>query len=147
MNARRRGRRIAITTGLCVLLIGLAIVLWYREEIRASYVLWKNFERLPDNERGYAEYRHRTTGMLFVSLPGGKVFVPTYDPPRVEIGAFLIAKQKVSEADWEHQLGQSPVWVNQDLRGSQELVTLESCQEFCAKVALSLPTNAQLEHA
>ena len=68
MKTRRRGRRIAVTTGLCVLLIGLAVIVWYREEIRASYALWVNFERLPDNERGYAEYRHRATGMLFVPL-------------------------------------------------------------------------------
>ena len=30
--------------------------------------------------------------------------------------------------------------------GSRKLVTLESCQEFCTKVGLSLPTDAQLEH-
>ena len=98
MNTRRRGKRIALITDVCVLVIGLAAIVWYRAEIRASYTLWVNFERLPDNERGYAEYRHRATGMLFVRLPGGKVFVPSYDPPRVEIGPFLIAKQNVSEA-------------------------------------------------
>jgi len=133
MSAGRRGMR-AESTGL------------YREEIRASYVLWVNFERLPDNERRFPEYRHRATGMVFVRLPGGKVFVPSYDPPRVEIGPFLVAKQKVSKADWETALGQYPVWVDQDLRGSRELVTLENCQEFCTKVGLSLPTDAQLEH-
>ena len=105
MTTRRRGKRIALTTGLCVVVIGLAVMVWYREEIRTSYSLWKTFERLPDNERGYAEYRHRATGMVFVKLPGGKVFVPTYDPPRVEIGPFLIAKQKVSAADWQRIFG------------------------------------------
>ena len=39
--------------------------------------------------------------------------------------------------------------MNARRRGKRIAVTttLESCQEFCAKVALSLPTDAQLEHA
>ena len=58
MSTGARGRRTALTTGLCVLVVGLAIVVWYREEIRTSYLLGKNFEPLPNNKRGYAEYRH-----------------------------------------------------------------------------------------
>ena len=141
----RRGRRIALITGICVLVTGLAAIVWYRAEIRASYALWVNFERLPDNARGYAEYRHRATGMPFVRLPGGKVFVPTYDPPRVEIGPFLIAKQKVSAADWKRILGQDPR--SSSPRPDWELVSLETCEEFCIKAGLSLPTDAQMEHA
>lgn len=35
----RRGRRIALASGLGVLLTGLSIVFWYRERIHASYLL------------------------------------------------------------------------------------------------------------
>lgn len=141
----------ALVLGLCVLVVGLAIVSSYREEIRASYTLWKNFERLGNGETGYPEYRHRTTGMVFVKLPGGKVFVPTYDPPRVEIPPFLIAVRTVQPADWERVLGSSAPRADVlPPPGSSlpiALVRLESCQDFCAEAELSLPIDGQLEHA
>lgn len=149
MVTRRRGRTIALASGLCVLVVGLVVVAGYDEEIHASYVLWKHFERLASNKRGCPEYRHRTTGMVFVKLPGGEVFVPTYDPPKVEIRPFLIATRTVEQADWENALGQYPVWIETGLPGNRRLetVSLKSCQEFCTATDLTLPNDAQLEHA
>ena len=142
MSTKRTGRRIALATGLCVLVIGLAVIVSYREEIRTSYVLWKNFERVPDYERGYTDYRHRATGMLFLRLPGGKVFVPTYDPPKVEIGPFLIAKRKVSKADWENVLGQSPVWVKHDILGRRtKRVNPSEGGARCAQSVMNWPRD------
>ena len=41
------------------------------EEMRASYLLWRDFESLGKNAQGFSEYRHRETGIVFVALPGG----------------------------------------------------------------------------
>ncbi len=139
MKTRRRGKRIAITTGLCVLLIGLAVIVWYREQIQVSCVLWVNFERLPNNNRGCAEYRHRATGMLFVRSPGMSTYVGPYEPPKVEISPFLIAKRKVTRSDWQKVLG--------SFLPEERITSLENRKAFCAKVGLEIPTRRQLNCA
>ena len=88
--------------------------------------------------------------MLFVRLPGGKVFVPTCDPPKVEIGPFLIAKQG-NQAAWKNILRRIPASALEGLPYSERLgvdpISVQTCQKFCTTVSLSLPTDAQLEHA
>jgi hypothetical protein len=50
---------------------------------------WWLFQPLGPNAQGFPEYRHRQTGTVFVSLPGGKFWMgaqkenpsgPNYDP-------------------------------------------------------------------
>ena len=53
------------------LLLVTAGVYW--DDILAWYRLTRGFERLPTNEQGCPEHRHRQTGIVMVRVPGGKL--------------------------------------------------------------------------
>ena len=62
-----KGRKVVIISGVGLVLV-VAILLWAgREKIRFLF----EFESIGKNDQGYFEYRHRQTGIVFVSLPGG----------------------------------------------------------------------------
>jgi hypothetical protein len=64
---KSKGKRISIAAGvLAAVILGLSAWLSW-PEIR----LWWDFAPLGRNAQGYPEYRHRKTGIVFVSLPGG----------------------------------------------------------------------------
>ena len=67
-----KGKRLT----LLVAWVGVALVVViagiYRDDIVVWYRLTRDFERLPQNEQGYPEYRHRQTGIVMVRVPGGK---------------------------------------------------------------------------
>ena len=125
------------------------------------------------NGLGYSEYLHESTGIIFVKLPGGKfmmggtekeerevlVSVPpehrndvkellAVERPRHEVmlSSFLIAKHEVTQAQWKLVMGTSPSHFKGDAL-PVESVSWDSCQEFCRKTGLSLPTEAQWEFA
>ena len=62
-----RGRRVALASAIALLLL-IAVVLW---TAWADILFLIDFESVGRNEQGYPEYRHRQTGIVFVSLPGG----------------------------------------------------------------------------
>ena len=63
-----KANRLTLLTATALLCV-LGVVSWqYRREIRAQYVLWRDFESLGRNEQGYREYRHRQTGIVFVGV-------------------------------------------------------------------------------
>jgi len=104
--------------------------------------------------------------MIFVLLPGATFSMgccghdadaPTQDRPvhTVSLTPFLIGKYEVTQAQWKNVMGGNPSWfqgdrvpksVNQD-RLPVESVAWAHCREFCSKLDLSMPTEAQWEYA
>ncbi len=111
MRTRRRGRRIALITGVCVLVIGVALVGWYHNELQTWYLFWKQFESLGKNDQGYPEYRHRQFGIVMVRVPGGTFTMgspedeegrhPYEKQHEVSLSPFLIAKYGAPGEAWE----------------------------------------------
>ena len=66
----RRGKRIAILAGLGVAVVGVMIGMEW-DRIAEWYRFWSKFETLGKNSQGFPEYRHRQSGIVMVSLPGG----------------------------------------------------------------------------
>ncbi len=155
-----KGRRIAILTGVLALtVLGIAAwVSWPRIVFRSR------FDSLGANAQGYAEYRHRKTGIVFVRLPGGRFLMgaqkddptgPNYDPEaegdegpvhEVVVSPFLIAKHEVTQAEWERVMGSNPS-IYQGGDRPVENMPWEEVLEFEKRTGLSVPTEAMWEYA
>ncbi len=157
MARPKKGRKVALVAGLALVVLSVAMVWTYWEEIRSWYALWRDFEALGKNAQGYPEYRHRQTGMVMVGLPGGtfEMGSPETEPDRVDnegpvhkvtLSPFLIAKYEVSQAEWKGVMGVNPSGFKGDALPVVN-PSWEACQEFCTKTGLSLPTEAQWEYA
>jgi formylglycine-generating enzyme required for sulfatase activity/predicted Ser/Thr protein kinase len=117
------------------------------------------FKLQGENPQGYPEYLHAPSGIVMVLLPGGEFRMGSGDddedaqedekPPRlVELSPFLIGKYEVSQGEWRQVMGPPPA-----PRGDRDdelpvvNVSWYDCQEFCRKVGLELPSEAQWEYA
>ena len=153
MQKPKKGRKVALVAGLALVVLFGAVVGTYWGEIR--FVL--RFEQLGRNAQGYPEYRHRQTGIVFVSLPGGtfEMGSPETEAGRMEsegpmhkvtLSPFLIAKYEVTQAEWTSVMGENP----SQFKGNDvpaETISCNDCKEFCGKTGLSFPTEAQWEYA
>ena len=103
---RSKGRTVALASAISLLLL-IPVVWTYWSEI----LFFIDFENLARNEQGYPEYRHRQTGIVFVSLPGGTFLMgsPEEEEGRAEnegpvhevtLSPFMIAKHEVTVAQW-----------------------------------------------
>ena len=78
---RRKGRTVAIVAGAGVLALALLLGVYW-EEIAAWIKFVRTFEDIGTNEQGYAEYRHRETGIVMVMIPGGTFRMGTSESQR-----------------------------------------------------------------
>ncbi len=152
-----QGKRIALAAGFLLIVLGVTILVSFRGEIREWYEFRQIFESLGKNEQGLPEYRHKNTGIVFVSLPGGTFSMgspgtetrrmDTEGPAHeVQLNAFLIAKYEVTQEMWEKVMGNNPSRFKGQKRPVDQ-VSWNDCQEFCTRSGLSLPTEAQWEYA
>jgi len=161
MGTTIKGKKIAILLSLTIVVI-LAATVWQSwDHLR----FWWLFESLGKNAQGYAEYRHRQTGIVFVKLPGGTFWMgaqyndpegQNYDPEaqdlegpvhKVTLSPFLIAKCEVTQSQWKVLMGTNPSRFKGDDGLPVEWITWEDIQKFEATTGLILPSEAQWEFA
>ena len=140
MKTRRKGRTIAISVGIGVAVLIAILGLRFRHDLRAWYLLATEFDRLPDNSEGFAEYRHERTGMVFGYVPGGH---HTDEAGREVSHPFLISRSLVASDTWlrvmDGYLAKS--------QSSSFTVSWAKCEEFLRRTVLSFPNEAQREYA
>ncbi len=157
MKKRSKGRRTSLVVAIAVVATLLLIGFGLRREMRAWYVLFTEFERLPNNEQGYSEYRHVQTGIVFVLVPGGSFSMGSPETEtgrednegpvhKVRLSPYLISKYEVTQEQWKRIME-----INPSRSIGDELpvhrIAWENCEEFCRRTGLSLPTEAQWEYA
>jgi formylglycine-generating enzyme required for sulfatase activity len=173
MRTSRKGRKIALLTGVALVVL-VGVLAWVNRE-RIRFLL--EFESLGLNAQGYPEFRHRKTDIVFVRLPGGEFWMGTSEDegealveefvkelgeserkqivevisaeqPRhkVTLRPFLIAKHEISQVEWVRVMRDNLSMFAGKTR-PVERVSWEECQDFCRKTGLSLPSEAQWEYA
>ena len=142
---------VAVVVGL------LAVLFLNRDAIERWYRFRSRFAFLGVNAQGHSEYRDRQTDMVFVAIAGG-VFRRGGDGTElgawdneapaamVRLSSFLIAKYEASQDEWWRVMGGNPARF-QGVDLPVENVSWHDCMEFCSRVALALPTEAQWERA
>ena len=165
----RTGRKVVTVMAIVAVLVVTVGTVTQWSRIVAWYEFRRDFEGLGKNAQGYAEYRHRPTGIVFVRLPGGTFTMgsPEDESERssqegpqheVTLSPFLIAKYEVSQAEWKRVMRGSsdPSDDPSQFKGASlpvENVSWDDIQEFEKRsgssdgTRLTLPTEAQWEYA
>jgi len=110
----------------------------------------------PDNDKGPGEagYRivHEQAGVELVYVPAGKFLMGSEagDPDEkpvheVELRAFWVGRTEVTVGEWRRVMGDVDFEPPNDQGHNHPLVAVawERCQEFCEKLGLRLPTEAE----
>jgi len=116
------------------------------------------FTFVETNAQGYPEYTHDSSGIRFVRLPGGSFnmgspasevgHVADQSPVHtVSLSAFLIAKYEVSEEEWDGVIGVKGGSTSQLPKVNVSWEDLHMANGFLERTGLSLPSEAQWEHA
>ncbi len=116
----------------------------------------------PDNDKsaGEAGYRilHKNTGMQLVWVPGGtfkmgdvglpKTRIKDEEPVHdVELDGYWIGRTEVTVAQWWRVMKKVPAHNDRGDDHPVVNVTWNECQEFCRRMRVLLPTEAQWEFA
>ena len=177
MDKKRKGKWVALLGGAIVLVVVGLIVSLYRREIRTWLLLLTRFERLPDNEQGYPEYRHKETGIIFVRVPGGSFFMGTAEEDKDKVIAEYVrlygkdrrkkAEQVAAAESPQHEVTLRPFliakyevsqtqWRHVMRSGRSRFegpnlpvdnLSWNDCRDFCERTGLVIATEAQWEYA
>ncbi len=99
------------------------------------------------------EYLQEETGIEFVLITGGNFMMGSnngngFEKPihKVSVKEFLISKYEISQELWEKFMGNNPSFFKGKNR-PVENVSWENVKEFCSKLGLRLPSEAEWEYA
>jgi len=98
------------------------------------------------------EFQHAQTGLEFVLIPGGTFEMGSndYDHTKpvhqITLSPYFMSKTLVTQGVWQRIMNTNPSYFKGNDR-PVECVSWNDCVEFCQKVGLFLPTEAQWEYA
>lgn len=100
------------------------------------------------------EYRHNSTGMEFVLIPGGTFTMGSSHGDSdekivrvVTLSPYLISKTEVTQGIWKKVMGNHPSYFKKGDSYPVEQISWDECQIFCKKTGLQLPSEPQWEYA
>ena len=96
--------------------------------------------QIGNNLRGYKEYRHKQTGIVFVYIPGG-----TLKTGQI-ISDFLVSKYELTQAIWQKTMANNAPNTKNGIDYPAVNISWNDCQEFCQKTGLRLPTAAEWDY-
>jgi len=98
------------------------------------------------NAQGYLEFRHQSTGIVLVWIPGvAEQRRAGEDRQRgIERDEILIAKYEVSQREWEEVMGPRSIREADDLLPAAN-VSWDDCAEFCRRTGLDFPAESEWE--
>jgi len=125
------------------------------------------------NEQGLQEYRDNKTGMIFVLIPGGTLFIGVVDdksgdgggvgggsgnddadsakdkdkPRELRVDDFLMSKYETPQGVWINFMADNPSFFKKGKDYPVEQVTWDNCQSFCKNTDLRLPSWVEWEYS
>jgi hypothetical protein len=137
MRTAGNGRKVTLlVAGVGLLLLAIAV-----RDTWSDIAFFFDFERLGINAQSCAEYRHRKTGIVFVTIPGN----PSSGNDSTS-RPFLIAKHPLALEDWRRFTGAPPPRQDPDSQVFQ-LISPEAAQAFSDRTGLLAPTKTQWDQA